>query len=113
MGETQFTKNIRSAIKGHKGGSIKLGASQFLPKGTPDMVCSCFSKTFFIESKVHPNKLSPIQAAFHKQMRDEGFMVFTVTLMPDDTIKVDGGKGVVTLEHIDALLLHLELIGKS
>jgi len=83
VNETSFTNKIRDFIESQGGGSLKLGASQFLAKGAPDMVCTMSSVTFFLESKVHPNKLSKIQIAVGKKMRKEGFKVYAIKAMSD------------------------------
>jgi hypothetical protein len=72
MNETAFTAKLRKFLEESEGGSIKLGASVFLAKGTPDMICFYRGETFFLEDKVYPNKLSPIQKATIDKIRKEG-----------------------------------------
>jgi hypothetical protein len=78
MNETEFTNKVRKFISDKAGGSIKLGASRFLAKGTPDLVC-CLKYTFFLEDKVYPNRASPIQLACIKKLREEGFFAWVLT----------------------------------
>lgn len=88
MNETQFTKKVRDYISEHKGGSVKLGASQFLAKGTPDMICCLDGYTFLLEDKVWPNVTSKIQKAVIAKMRSEGFFVWVLT-QKDDIFLLD------------------------
>lgn len=78
MKETQFTKNLRRYIENNGGGSYKLGASQFLAKGMPDTVFF-FTYTFFLESKIHPNKATPIQLAQIERIRKWGGFAWVCT----------------------------------
>ena len=77
--ETQFTKKVRSWLKEHGGGSLKLGASMFLEKGTPDLICCYKGKAFFLENKVYPNKPSPIQLGQINKLKGYGFFVWILT----------------------------------
>jgi Neuraminidase (sialidase) len=90
MSETKFTKDLREFLEENNGGSIKLGASMFLAKGTPDMICFYKKCMFMVEDKVYPNTLSPIQRATIIKIRKEGGHVWCATLMPNGKISVDG-----------------------
>jgi hypothetical protein len=59
--ETQFTEAIRDTVAYLGGHSIKLAASMFQAKGTPDTVYFLNGVTFHLESKVHPFKPSQHQ----------------------------------------------------
>lgn len=88
MSETQFTRKVRDYIELNKGGSVKLGASQFLAKGTPDLICCLKNYTFLLEDKVYPNTASKIQKAVIAKMRSEGFFVWVLT-QKDDIFLLD------------------------
>jgi hypothetical protein len=89
MRETPFTKSLRKYVKDNGGGSYKLGASVFLAKGIPDTVFFLDKKTFFLESKIAPNKATPIQLAQIDYIRNSGGFVWVCTLMKDGIIKLD------------------------
>jgi hypothetical protein len=98
MKETPFTKSLRDFVKNHNGGSIKLGASMFLPKGTPDTIYF-YTYTFLLESKVYPNTASDIQLEQISRIRNAGGFAWVCTLMKDGIIMLDdisfGGVGLM------------------
>ena len=51
----------------------------FLQKGMPDTIYFFSSYTFFLESKIHPNKPSKIQLAQIKRIRQWGGYAWIVT----------------------------------
>lgn len=59
--ETKFTEAVRDCLAYLGGYSIKLAASMFQAKGTPDTVYFLSGVTFHLESKVHPFKASFLQ----------------------------------------------------
>lgn len=88
MKETPFTQKLRKHVKDNGGGSYKLGASLFLAKGIPDTIFF-FKYTFLLESKVHPNKATPIQLAQIDYIRKSGGFAWVVTLMKNGIIRLD------------------------
>ena len=90
MSESTFTKHLRDFLSDNGGGSIKLGASIFLAKGTPDMICFYKRFTFFMEDKVWPNPATSIQKATINKIREQGGHAWVATLMPNGKIDVEG-----------------------
>jgi len=78
--ETQFTNAIRDAVCFLDGYSLKLGASMFMAKGTPDTDYFLAGVSFLLESKVHPFKVSPIQAEQLSRIRGGTGSAWAATL---------------------------------
>lgn len=89
--ETQFTNKFRDAITCLGGYSIKLGASQFMQKGTPDTYVTIGGVSFLCESKVHPYKPTPIQKRVIRDVRDALGCAWIITLK-DCKIFIDTGE---------------------
>lgn len=83
--ETKFTEAIRDCVA-YLGGlnvgshSIKLAASMFQAKGTPDTVYFLNGVTFHLESKVHPFKPSAQQLKQIQLIRQAGCLAWVCTL---------------------------------
>ena len=80
MKETSFTRSLREYVSEHGGGSYKLGASMFLAQGIPDAIYFYKGKTFLIESKVYPNKATPLQLEQVARIREWGGFAWVATL---------------------------------
>lgn len=78
--ETKFTEAIRDCIAYLGGYSIKLAASMFSAKGTPDAVYFLNGVTFHLESKVHPFKASPLQLKQISLIRETGCLAWICML---------------------------------
>ena len=78
--ESKFTEAIRDCIAYLGGHSIKLAASMFSAKGTPDAVYFLSGVTFHLESKVHPFKASPLQLKQIELIRATGCLAWICTL---------------------------------
>jgi hypothetical protein len=101
--ETQFTEAIRDGIASVGGYSLKLGASQFMAKGTPDTIYFLAGVTFLIESKVHPFKVSAIQVEQLRRIRAGTGCAWAATLRPLDgvmTVVLDDGWQFTSLENM-------------
>ncbi len=78
--ETKFTEAIRDCVAYLGGYSIKLAASMFQAKGTPDTVYFLSGVTFHLESKVWPFKASAAQLTQRRLIRETGCLVWICTL---------------------------------
>lgn len=96
--ETQFTEAIRDSVAYLGGYSIKLAASMFQAKGTPDTVYFLSGVTFHLESKVHPFKPSSQQLKQIQLIRQTGCLAYVCTLKKDIIILDD--KTFTTIEEM-------------
>lgn len=78
--ESKFTEAIRDCVAYLGGHSIKLAASMFSAKGTPDAVYFLSGVTFHLESKVHPFKPSPLQLKQISLIREANCLAWICTL---------------------------------
>ena len=78
--ETKFTEAIRDCVAYLGGYSIKLAASMFQAKGTPDTVYFLSGVTFHLESKVHPFKPSAAQLKQIQLIRETFCLAWVCTL---------------------------------
>jgi hypothetical protein len=97
--ETKFTEAIRNTVAALGGYSIKLAASMFQAKGTPDAVYFISGITFHLESKVHPFKPSLLQLKQLELIRETGAVAWICTLKKD-TIFLDTGEQFKNIEEM-------------
>jgi len=76
MRESQIQSQIIHMLE--KEGWLVVKIIQTNKNGWPDLQIHKLGLTIFIEVKSETGKLSELQAYRHKQLRDEGFFVFTV-----------------------------------
>lgn len=101
--ETAFTNAIRDAVSFFGGTTIKLGASQFMAKGTPDTYYTLGGVSFLMESKVHPNKMSPIQQRVISDIRKANGKVWAITFKVDHMYLDTGEK----FDNFTELFIHI------
>ena len=80
-----------------------MGASMFLEKGTPDLICSYETSAFFLEDKVYPNKATKIQLAQIARLKSMGFYAWVLTERGDGFVLGD-----TEYKSLDAVFLFIK-----
>jgi hypothetical protein len=101
--ETKFTEAVRDCLAYLGGYSIKLAASMFQAKGTPDTVYFLSGVTFHLESKVHPFKASVLQLKQIELIRATFCLAYICTLKNGiielDNLKFDTIESMIRYIH--------------
>ncbi len=81
MTESDIVRSIRTYL--HKEGYFTINMMAVTPSGTPDMLAVKDNVYTFFEVKTDTGRLSPLQVAIHRKLRNNGCTVHTVRSVTD------------------------------
>ncbi len=90
MGESRLTTRIADAInERHRCRAIKMHGSEYMPRGTPDILAVVRGFTIFLEVKLPGNKLTPMQEHQSREWRKAFAIVKTVYSFEEAMCHID------------------------